>query len=204
MQTAAAAAPSPTDTVAGGGIRLLRSDVARVQRHGCCCLAGRRSLRFARTPQKGKDGADAGTEVPKISDKLNACVSAEQGPQSLSKAVILKEKHRIEKATFVAKLLFLWLPFVCISPFLRCLPMLGASAGGRFCERRPRVCGIMEVYRSIGDALKSKGDVTESFSRHYEDCADEGVLHLDANVVRLRAFPPQKPTEQFPMAHIYF
>ena len=45
--------------------------------------------------------------MPKISDKLNAFALSQD-----HKAVILKEKQRIEKVTFVAKLLFSWLPFV--------------------------------------------------------------------------------------------
>ena len=148
MQTPAAAAPSPTDTAAGGGSGCCAVTLLVYKGTGLVAWLGDARCVLAR---KGKDGADAGAEVPKISDKLNAFALSKD-----HKAVILKEKQRIEKVTFVAKLLFSWLSFVCIPPFSRTWPTLGAQAGGFVSDGR--VCGIMEVSRSIGDAaLKSKG-----------------------------------------------
>jgi hypothetical protein len=146
--------------------------------------------------RKGKDGADAGADVPKISDKLNAFALSKD-----HKAVILKEKQRIEKVSFVAKRSFSWHPFVCIPPFLRRWLTLGAQAGGFVSDGR--VCGIMEVSRSIGDAaLKSKGvspspDTTRIALTQV--CYIKMFLpHDRAHFVRLRAFPPQKLTEEIP------
>jgi integrin-linked kinase-associated serine/threonine phosphatase 2C len=103
--------------------------------------------------RKGKD------VVPDMSDrgtqKLNAFALSKD-----HKAVILKEKQRIEKVTLqpVVKpiltsrcsLLFAFPPFSAL------FTDAGAQAGGFVSDGR--VCGIMEVSRSIGDAaLKSKG-----------------------------------------------
>jgi hypothetical protein len=146
--------------------------------------------------RKGKDGADAGADVPKISDKLNAFALSKD-----HKVVILKEKQRIEKVTFVAKRSFSWHPFVCIPPFLRRWLTLGAQADGFVSDGR--VCGIMEVSRSIGDAaLKSKGVSPSPETTRIaltQVCYIYMFLpHDRAHFVRLRAFPPQKLTEEIP------
>jgi hypothetical protein len=89
MQTPAAAAPSPTDTAAGGGSGCCAVTLLVYKGTGLVAWLGDARCVLAR---KGKDGADAGADVPKISDKLNAFALSKD-----HKAVILKEKQRIEK-----------------------------------------------------------------------------------------------------------